>query len=457
MASDTIERTPLESWIALKLGVSGERLRREHVERYQLERLRRTVEWAHRHGRFYRRLRMGAKHAESLQGSRPRERDLLDLASLADLRLLPFTTALDLRERGPELLCVSQDDVRRVVTLDSSGTTGTPKRLYFTADEQELTVDFFRVGMSTLTAPGDRVSILLPGAVPGSVGDLLALALRRSGVTPIPHGFVRDLPAAVDLLRRERPTALVGVPVQVLALARYAEEVAGESFRLKSVLLASDHVPDSIVRELTRAWGCQVFEHYGMTEMGLGGGVDCEAHAGYHLREADLYVEIVDPLTGEPLPEGVRGEVVFTTLTRRGMPLVRYRTGDLSRFLPGPCPCGTVLRRLERVRGRLAGQTVDVTMPELDEALFAVPGVVDFAVVASRDPSSLAITMWSLRPARHGVEGAVHEALDQVPAICAARRAGTLSVTVSTACVGERLPRGPEKRTIAEGQATVRK
>jgi phenylacetate-coenzyme A ligase PaaK-like adenylate-forming protein len=455
MASDAIRRTPLESWIALKLGVSGERLGREHIERYQLERLRHTVEWAHCRGRFYRGLLAGAAHSESPQGSRPRDRDLLDLASLADLRRLPFTTALDLGERGPEFLCVSQDDVRRVVTLNSSGTTGTPKRLCFTVDDQELTVDFFRVGMATLTAPGDRVSILLPGEVPGSVGDLLAMALRRSGVTPIPHGFVRDLPAAVDLLRRERPTALVGVPVQVLALARYAEEVAGESFRLKSVLLASDHVPDSIVRELERAWGCQVFEHYGMTEMGLGGGVDCEAHAGYHLREADLYVEIVDPLTGEALPEGARGEVVFTTLTRRGMPLIRYRTGDLSRFLPEPCPCGTVLRRLERVRGRLAGRPAQVTMPELDEALFAVPGVVDFTVVASRDPSSLAITAWSLRPARHGVEGAVHEALDRVPAICAARRVGALSVTVSTARVGERLSRGPEKRTIAEAQATV--
>jgi phenylacetate-coenzyme A ligase PaaK-like adenylate-forming protein len=455
MASDAIRRTPLESWIALKLGVSGERLGREHIERYQLERLRHTVEWAHRRGRFYRGLLAGAAHSESPQGSRPRDRDLLDLASFADLRRLPFTTALDLGERGPEFLCVSQDDVGRVVTLNSSGTTGTPKRLCFTVDDQELTVDFFRVGMSTLTAPGDRVSILLPGEVPGSVGDLLAMALRRSGVTPIPHGFVRDLPAAVDLLRRERPTALVGVPVQVLALARYAEEVAGESFRLKSVLLASDHVPDSIVRELERAWGCQVFEHYGMTEMGLGGGVDCEAHAGYHLREADLYVEIVDPLTGEALPEGARGEVVFTTLTRRGMPLIRYRTGDLSRFLPEPCSCGTVLRRLERVRGRLAGRPAQVTMPELDEALFAVPGVVDFTVVASRDPSSLAITAWSLRPARHGVEGAVHEALDRVPAICAARRVGALSVTVSTACVGERLSRGPEKRTIAEAQAMV--
>ncbi len=99
-----------------------------------------------------------------------------------------------------------------------------------------------------------------------------------------------------------------------------------------------------------------MFNHYGMTEMGLGGGVDCRALTGYHLREADLYFEIVDPVDGRPLPDGEPGEVVFTTLTRRGMPLIRYRTGDLARFLPGSCPCGTVLRRLDHVQGRLAGR-----------------------------------------------------------------------------------------------------
>ena len=92
-----------------------------------------------------------------------------------------------------------------------------------------------------------------------------------------------------------------------------------------------------------------------MTEMGLGGGVQCSARQGYHLREADLYFEIVDPHSGEPLPEGELGEVVFTTLTREGMPLIRYRTGDLSRFLPGQCPCGTLLRSMESIRQRVAG------------------------------------------------------------------------------------------------------
>jgi phenylacetate-CoA ligase len=80
--------------------------------------------------------------------------------------------------------------------------------------------------------------------------------------------------------------------------------------------------------------------------------VECAARQGYHWREADLYFEIVDPVTGQPLPDGEAGEIVFTTLTRQGMPLIRYRTGDISRFLPGPCACGAVLRRLATIQGR---------------------------------------------------------------------------------------------------------
>ena len=89
---------------------------------------------------------------------------------------------------------------------------------------------------------------------------------------------------------------------------------------------------------------------HGMTEMGLGGAAQCEAGLGYHLQEGDLYFEIVHPETGAALPDGALGEVVFTTLTRQGMPLVCYRTGDLSRFIPEPCPCGSVLRSMEIVR-----------------------------------------------------------------------------------------------------------
>jgi phenylacetate-coenzyme A ligase PaaK-like adenylate-forming protein len=90
--------------------------------------------------------------------------------------------------------------------------------------------------------------------------------------------------------------------------------------------------------------------------MGLGGGVECESHQGYHMRDADMFFEVIDPNTGLPTQEGEEGEIVFTTLTRTGMPLIRYRMGDLSRFLPGKCPCGSNLHQLEKVQTRLVGR-----------------------------------------------------------------------------------------------------
>ena len=129
---------------------------------------------------------------------------------------------------------------------------------------------------------------------------------------------------------------LVGIPTQVLALVRC---LPGEHrFRpmISAVLLSSDYGSRALVDVLERTWDCTVFSHYGLTETGYGGGVECQARQGYHLREADLYVEIIDPLTGQPLPDGASGEIVVTTLTRRGMPLIRYRTGDVSRLVAMP-------------------------------------------------------------------------------------------------------------------------
>ena len=422
------------------MAVSGGPLRREHIERYQLQRLRETLAWARTRSPFYRRALASAG----------------ELTALGDLERLPFTTADDLRERGPQFLCVSQGEVSRVVTLSTSGTTGMPKRLCFTPEDQERTVEFMRQGASDQVGAGDRVMILVPGDTPGSTGALLAEAFRRLGAIPMVHGLPRDLGAAIDVMRRDRPASLVGIPAHALALARQAEEEsAGEPIRLRSAFLISDHVPGSIVRALDRAWECEVFEHYGLTETGQGGGVECEAHSGYHLREADLYLEVIDPVTGASVPEGTQGEVVVTTLARRGMPLVRYRTGDLSRFLPGSCACGTALRRLERVRGRrgevrLAGGEVNIAT--LDEALFQVPALIDFTATAgpSGRATVLGVRAWSARHDDRAMEREVVEALDAVPAIRAARSAGDLSLTVECAFAAGRLPRGAEKRAIAE-------
>ncbi len=365
--------TPLEPWIAGKIGNTSKRITRDQIASYQLEMLNATINRALRFSSYYRRLlvRCGLK----------------EISRLEDFTEYPLTAADDIRQHASQMVCISQSYISRVVTLATSGTTGSPKRLYFTQSDQDLTVDFFRCGISSFAAEGDKMLILLPGEISGSVGHLIVRALQRLNVVPLPYGFAEKASQAVAIMCREQATCLVGVPVQVLAMARYWQRWGKSDWKPKNILLSTDHVPDVIVRELKRIWGCEVYAHYGMTEMGLGGGIECAFHEGYHLREADLYFEIIDPVSLRPVPDGEYGEVVFTTLTRQGMPLIRYRTGDISRFIPEPCPCGSQLRRLESIKSRKDGRvyfgsTHSITMADLDEKLFALPEVIDFKAEA---------------------------------------------------------------------------
>ena len=371
-----MKKTSLDAWIGRQVLPTGGELTPQLLERYQLEKLRAVVSYVTQKSPFYRRLLAGT--------------DVNDLVDLAAFARLPFTTPADVRDQGMRLLCTSQDEIARVVTLQTSGTTGAAKRIFFTAADLELTVDFFRHGMMTMVNSGATVIIFLPGELPDSVGNLLARALESIGVKAVIWGPVRDPAAARDEILRHESPCLVGIPTQILTLARGAGREVIPKGWVKSVLLSTDYVSTAIETELERLWGCRVFTHYGLTETGLGGGVECEAGDGYHLREADLFTEIIDPETGQRLEDGRVGEVVFTTLNRQGMPLVRYRTGDLARILPDPCPCGTVLKRLGRVSGRLEAaiglnEGAHLTMAALDEALFPIGGVLSFAAKVAED------------------------------------------------------------------------
>jgi phenylacetate-CoA ligase len=158
--------------------------------------------------------------------------------------------------------------------------------------------------------------------------------------------------------------------------------------------------------------------------MGLGGGVECEVRQGYHMREADLLFEIVDPTSGRSLPDGEIGEIVFTTLSRDAMPLLRYRTGDLSRVLPDPCPCGTMLRRLEKVRGKVrelvrlrSGDWLGIA--DLDEVLFALHGVVNYfaCLTIGRNVDRLEIAIYAGSQKDGPEPEKVLGTLNRVPAI----------------------------------------
>ena len=435
--------TPLEPWIEARIGM---RPTPRAMGRYQWDQLRATIDWAKDRSPFYR------KH---LAGSILRGPE--DAAGWARL---PFTIPADLIRYGDQFLCGSLDTIERAVTLFSSGTTAPPKRIFFTREDLEATLDFFAVGMSGIVAPGDRVLILLPGERPDSVGDLLKRGLARIGCAGILHGPIHDPAATLSVIRARRIDALVGIPVQVLSLVRADTVNPGPDQRVRNVLLTTDHVPDAVAGAIEDAWACRVFNHYGMTEMGLGGGVECAARSGYHLREADLYVEVVDPETGGVLPDGGTGEIVFTTLTRRSMPLIRYRTGDLGRFLTSPCPCGSVLRRLSKVRTRIGGHIalgrhLRISLADLDEAVFSIPWVVNFQADVTGD-SGMAILRLSCRVnslAPERPEDDVRAAVNRIAAVGEALRRGCLQITVTCSDrPGLPVSTGAGKRVLADNR-----
>ena len=358
----------LEIWTRRKLGLSlNQPLTREALEGYQLEKIKATLKMARESSSFYQ---------KRLEGV-----DLERMAALTDVQKIPFTTPEDLLERGKEMLCVNQNQISRIVTLETSGTSGLPKRVYFTREDQELTTDYFHTGLHNMADERDRPLILMPCRRPGSVGDLFRIAAERMGMKTVPYGLPGMEQQAVgnkgvtapgsgnwdgllQLMAEKKVTFILGLSTHVARLAgRYEEMLEASSGpakeelletgdRIRAVLLSAEYVSQGDREQIQRSWGCKIFEHYGMTEMGLGGAVSCHLRQGYHVREEDLYLEIVTPNTGKAVPDGELGEIVFTTLTRRGMPFIRYRTGDRSRFLPEPCACGSILKRLERVGPR---------------------------------------------------------------------------------------------------------
>jgi phenylacetate-coenzyme A ligase PaaK-like adenylate-forming protein len=246
--------------------------------------------------------------------------------------------------------------VERVVTLHSSGTSGPPKRLAFSRADLAATREFFQAGMAQLARGGDRALVLWPGAQrPYGVSALLREALGEQGVTV----FTGEPSAQPDSLHRElteyNPHVIVAAPGQLASLAALLadERDIRQRLALRGILSSAESLPPELARILQGRYGFLVLDHYGMTETGYGGGVECPAHHGYHLRELDLLVEIVGIESGMPLCDGEEGEIVITTLTREAMPLIRYRTGDAASLLPGPCRCGSPLRRLSAVQGRI--------------------------------------------------------------------------------------------------------
>ena len=337
----------------------------ERMDAYRLRMLNQQLDYAQRHSRYYQRLLHGAG---------------LPLRSCSAMVELPFTTAEDLIRYGKEMVCVSAEEIARIVTIQTTGSEGPPKRLYFTQEDLEKTVKFFHIGMQYLCAAEDEVFIFMPASSENSVGLLLAMGLEKMRAKPQVIGLLEDTDAAIRALRRGKPHTLVGIPSQMRKLALLAPDI-----RPANVLLAADYISLAAKKTIAAQWDCEIFEHYGSTESTYGCAVECPAHEGRHIRHDEFLIEIIEPEGEAPVHDGQWGEIVLSTLRREGMPLIRYRTGDMGCLVNSVCPCGSELPRLGRVRGRISEMAGEVTIYEMDEMLFDCDGLLDYRASFSNE------------------------------------------------------------------------
>ncbi len=344
------------------------------LEDVQEEQLAATLSRAYEHVPFYQRRLAGVDCS----------------APFAVLRDIPFTTKEDLAAQDPyDWLAVDRTHIAEVHT--TSGTSGSPLITFLTARDVATWSELAARVLSTAGVRcGDLIFTLSSFGL--SVGGFAWLyGARRLGVGLVPAGPGNTL-VKLRLMQCLRPTILIAPPSYSLYLARVAEEQhvdLSHSVPLRLSLHGAEPWSEAARRRIQHAFGTEAFDQYGFTELfGPGIGVECTQHTGLHIFTDHFFLEVVDPATGEPLEPGQTGELVFTSLTREAVPLVRYRTRDLSYIIPGPCACGLPFPRIARILGRtddaVIYRAVKVWPTQIQEALLRIPGIGgNFRVVIS--------------------------------------------------------------------------
>lgn len=356
-----------------------ETISREDLKAHQLTRIRETIEKAmasHFYGRLF--LKLGINPGT--------------IASLDDIKKLPFTTKDDLRENWPYgFLAVPKEELIRMHS--SSGTTGRATVIFHTQkDINEWTKLVARSMYMTGVRKGDVFQNMMTyGLFTGGLG--FHYGGERIGVLVIPAG-AGNSKRQIQLMRDFETTVIHIIPSYALHLYTVFEEMGlspKNDTKLAIAFLGAEPHSENTRQKIEELYGISAFNSYGLSEMnGPGVAFECPWKKGMHIWEDAFYVEVIDPDTMEPVPEGGEGELVLTTLTREGMPLLRYRTKDLTRIISDPCGCGRSHRLIERIKGRtddmLILKGVNIFPIQIEKKLMEIPGVgTHFIIILERD------------------------------------------------------------------------
>jgi phenylacetate-CoA ligase len=325
-----------------------------------LQRLQASVAWAVERVSF---------HRERLGGAR--------VTRLDELRDLPLMRKSDLREHYPfGLFAVPARELARLHA--SSGTKGKPTVVGYTAADLDVWREVMaRVMVAAGARPGDLLHVAFGyGLFTGGLG--FHDGAERIGMTVVPVSSGNTARQHL-LLQDFRPAGLCGTPSFVLHIAESLREQGGDPRRLglRYAMLGAEPWTDGLRAAIERAFDCRAQDIYGLSEI-IGPGVagECEQRAGLHVCDDHFLPEVIDPATGAPQPPGVEGELVLTTLTKRAMPMIRYRTGDITSLSTEPCACGRTSARIARIKGRaddmLIVKGVNLYPSEVEAALLTV-------------------------------------------------------------------------------------
>jgi phenylacetate-CoA ligase len=313
------------------------------------------------------------------------------IRNLAEVEALPLTAKEDLREGWPYgFLACSRDDLIRMHS--SSGTTGRATVIFHTAGDIAVWTNLLArcLYMAGMRRSDVFQNMMTYGLFTGGLG--FHYGAEKIGALVIPAG-AGNSKRQIQLMRDFETTAVHIIPSYALHLATVFAEAGVDPRRdtkLRIAFIGAEPHSEKMRRKIEEFYGFKAFNSYGLSEMnGPGMAFECPEQNGLHIWEDSYLVEIIDPVTGNPLPEGEEGELVATTLRREGMPILRYRTKDLTRILPGPCPCGRTHRRIERIKGRtddmMILKGVNIFPIQIEKKLMEIPGVgTNFVIILDR-------------------------------------------------------------------------
>jgi len=317
-------------------------LPREELKQLQLERLKMTVERA-----FY-----NVPHYRSVMQAAGVEPE--DIQSLEDIKKLPFTTKEDLRNNYPYgMFAVPLSEIVRIHS--SSGTTGKPTVVGYTRNDINVWAEL--MARALVSGGATRKDVIHNaygyGLFTGGLGIHYGAERLGASVIPISGGNTKR---QVMIMRDYGSTVLTCTPSYALYIAEVMEEMGIDpkrDIKLRCGIFGAEPWSDNMRQEIEKKLDIIAIDIYGLSEViGPGVAVECLQKNGLHVAEDHFIVEIIDPETGEPLPEGEKGELVFTSVTKEGLPIIRYRTRDIASITTEPCPCGRTHARMSRVSGR---------------------------------------------------------------------------------------------------------